>query len=635
MVVAATTLCWAGWLPSSADPGATPATPAPSTSPTSPASPSTTPTEAGATPGKLLLLLDSSGSMAEPAGGGSTKIAAAKNALDQVIDSLPDDAPVGLRVFGAKNLDKGDKGACTDSQRVVGVGTGNRDALRTAVDRYTPRGETPISYALRQAAKDLGPKGQRSIVLVSDGIATCKPDPCKIAKELTESGIDLHINVVGLSVNSAARAQLRCIAAAGKGTYYDAGSADDIVKSITTVSERALRPFTIDGTPIKGGASQAKAVPVQTGRYADRVAAKGERWYRYERAYPSSQVLASSYVMAPGLLSGVSIDLYGTDGAQCTGTPYSFWAKVFTGSNDIAGLEGQRDSCYGPTVLLRVSSSADKSREFGLTVWEEPIPSNEADLPAAINLKQQATFRKPKAGSTATPITPGSTFADATPLTSGRTYRSTIVPGEVQAYRIHVGYGQRLSVAVDLPKARNLDQVALPRSYDLQVLSPLRNGVDDLQVKDWGSSDQRADKAVRQYAGTVAVRWLNRTGDSVSFTAGDYYIAYQADFGGDSIELPYRITARVDGKESGIPTYPSGQTLRTVEQDTSDTPSPSPSATGSATSATSSSPGATAPPSNSADGGSGSRSAGWIAAGVAVVAVVGAGGFLLGRRRRP
>ena len=178
--------------------------------------------------GRLLLVLDSSGSMKERASG-STKIASAKRALSQVIDGLDPAAQVGLRVYGAEVFSRRDPGACTDSQLAVPVGSGNAADLQAAVDRYRPYGETPIGYALQQAADDLGGEGQRSILLVSDGEATCPPSPCKVAAELARQGIDVRIDVVGLAVSGAARAQLQCIAARGKGTYYDADSADELV----------------------------------------------------------------------------------------------------------------------------------------------------------------------------------------------------------------------------------------------------------------------------------------------------------------------------------------------------------------------------------------------------------------------
>jgi len=87
--------------------------------------------------GRLMLVLDSSGSMKEPVSGGGTKIDAAKKALKEVAAELPDDAEVGMRVFGAKVFSAKDKGACTDTQNVV-------------------------------------PVGKRTILLLSDGEPTCK-----------------------------------------------------------------------------------------------------------------------------------------------------------------------------------------------------------------------------------------------------------------------------------------------------------------------------------------------------------------------------------------------------------------------------------------------------------------------------
>ena len=106
-------------------------------------------------PGNLMLVLDSSGSMKEPSAG-TTKIAAAKDALNTVIDKLPAKQRVGLRVYGAKVFSAKDKGACTDSQRAVDLGTDNRSDLKSAVAKYKPYGETPTGYALQQAGKDLG-----------------------------------------------------------------------------------------------------------------------------------------------------------------------------------------------------------------------------------------------------------------------------------------------------------------------------------------------------------------------------------------------------------------------------------------------------------------------------------------------
>jgi Ca-activated chloride channel homolog len=239
--------------------------------------------------GRMILVLDSSGSMKEPAGGGTTKIQAAKQALNTVIDDLPESADVGMRVFGAKVFGRKQKGACEDTQLVVKPGTGNRDELRSAVSGYKPYGETPIPAALKRAAEDIGAEGKRSIVLVSDGESTCG-DPCPAAQAIAAQGIDLQIDVVGLSVSGKARKQLECIAEKGNGTYYDAQDAEEIGESISGASERALRPFEFTGTPVKGTPTTADAPLVKTGQYVDTIQTRDERYYRFERTAPGSTV---------------------------------------------------------------------------------------------------------------------------------------------------------------------------------------------------------------------------------------------------------------------------------------------------------------------------------------------------------
>ena len=50
----------------------------------------------------VILVVDASKSMRADDGSGQPKIAAAKSALNTLVDELPDDAKVGLRVFGSR-----------------------------------------------------------------------------------------------------------------------------------------------------------------------------------------------------------------------------------------------------------------------------------------------------------------------------------------------------------------------------------------------------------------------------------------------------------------------------------------------------------------------------------------------------
>ncbi|MGL4743428.1 MAG: VWA domain-containing protein, partial [Dermatophilaceae bacterium] len=136
--------------------------------------------------GRLLLMLDASGSMKEPDRSGTTKIEAAKSALTTVVGQLPDDAEVGLRVYGANVDGKGQPtpAACADTQLVAPVAPLDRPALTKAIGGFRAVGETPIAHSLEKGLADLGPAGKRTIVLVSDGQESCVPDPCPVVRKL-------------------------------------------------------------------------------------------------------------------------------------------------------------------------------------------------------------------------------------------------------------------------------------------------------------------------------------------------------------------------------------------------------------------------------------------------------------------
>jgi Ca-activated chloride channel family protein len=234
-------------------------------------------------PPALLMIMDSSGSMNGSAGGGLTKIQAAKDALDGVVESLPEGSRVGLRVYGHRvsNAPSAKPRGCKDTQLIVPVGPLRPNQMKSRVASFDARGWTPIGESLRRGAGDLrGEDGKRTIVLVSDGIDTCAPPPpCEVARRIVKEGIDLRIDTVGFQVDAKARRELRCIARVGKGTYVDARSADELADDLAQISLRALRRYETTGTAIQGGTTDADAAPIAAGQYVDSIVPGEERWY--------------------------------------------------------------------------------------------------------------------------------------------------------------------------------------------------------------------------------------------------------------------------------------------------------------------------------------------------------------------
>ncbi|GAA2156673.1 hypothetical protein GCM10009844_45140 [Nocardioides koreensis] len=525
--------------------------------------------------GRMILVLDSSGSMAEPAGGGgSTRIAAAKKALTTVVDKLPGDSNVGLRVYGATVFDKDQDGACTDSQLAVPPGTDNRQDLRDAIDEVKPYGETPIGYALREAAKDIGDEGKRSVVLVSDGLATCAPDPCKVAAELTSSGVDLQIDVVGLSVSGSARQQLQCVAEQGKGTYYNADSALEIVKTLTRVSQRAVRPFSLTGTPVQGARTAQDAPTITAGQWTDVVGGKGSpdavRHYRVQRTLPGSTIHVTATTRGTvGKWDEIGVTLTGPDGSECDAEDdyrdvdqYSVLSAEVLSGRDVASGE---DDCWKGDALdiavQRGNWEDTRSAPFSLTVFEEPPATGVDRLP---QWQEGGEYVAPSVSGKARKLVAGTGFADAPRIGTGR-YALDIVPGESQIVRVPLDWGQQLTVRARFPAGtpgvEDLTGVQGPFG-DVQLYSSMLGAMSGYADGTDSTSIMPGQDAGELTAMSPVVRYRNREayGDGHPVLPGDHYvvISMNADSGGDTWVQPYTLEVEVLGEPGGAPAYDGG-----------------------------------------------------------------------------
>ena len=188
----------------------------------------------------IVIILDSSGSMAARLGGES-KIDAAQRVVRDLVGNMPSDMNVGLLVYGAGS--PREQRDCTDIQLLQPVGPVNPPAFAAALSRARPRGMTPIGASLQQAADALkGRPGASTIVLVSDGGETCGADPCAVAQEIrTQHGIDVRIHVVGFDVETRDRSRLECVAQGGGGTYYPAATSDELEKALIDATQSPPR----------------------------------------------------------------------------------------------------------------------------------------------------------------------------------------------------------------------------------------------------------------------------------------------------------------------------------------------------------------------------------------------------------
>nr|WP_281378280.1 VWA domain-containing protein [Yoonia ponticola] len=179
-----------------------------------------------------ILVLDGSGSMWGQIDG-VNKIVIARDVVGQILADFPPDENLGLTVYGHR-----ERGNCADIETIVAPVPNSASEILAAVNAISPRGKTPMTDAIIAAAQALRyTEVAATVILVSDGIETCNPDPCAAARALNEAGIDFTAHVVGFDVTEPdALAQMQCIADETGGQFLTASDAEELSAALSTVA---------------------------------------------------------------------------------------------------------------------------------------------------------------------------------------------------------------------------------------------------------------------------------------------------------------------------------------------------------------------------------------------------------------
>lgn len=216
-------------------------------------------------PRPTVIVVDSSGSMSA-AIGGVPRLDAARRVLGEMLSRWPAAAPVGLVAYGHRRSSD-----CSDIEVLSPIGPPDTAALARRLATLRARGKTPLAASLQQAAGLLqAAGGGGTIILVTDGIETCHPDPCAVAAALREADAALSVHVIGFAVEAKDEQQLSCIASAGGGDYRTAADADSLLATLDTAARAATAPAP-EPAPPKPAPAEAPAPvevpkPVKTAR---------------------------------------------------------------------------------------------------------------------------------------------------------------------------------------------------------------------------------------------------------------------------------------------------------------------------------------------------------------------------------
>ncbi len=216
----------------------------------------------------LEIILDASGSMKQRLGK-KTRWETALEVLEQVLAKLPEDFQVGLRIYGHREPSRSPQ-TCTDSELVVPVAKLDRAGILAAANAVKPRGETPLVYSLLQTPGDLKEAGGGSVVLVTDGEESCKGDLAAAPRQLSGSGVDVRVDIVGFTLKGKeARGKLASLAKATGGRYYGAESGEALARAVlfAAIEKFPYRVRDAGGREVARGEAGGAAHELPPGEY--------------------------------------------------------------------------------------------------------------------------------------------------------------------------------------------------------------------------------------------------------------------------------------------------------------------------------------------------------------------------------
>lgn len=156
------------------------------------------------------------------------RIARVKQSMARV---LPEVAPLrrlGLIVYG-----EGEYNDCNRIDLHMRPTVNAAEPMLKIVQGLNPRGRTPLTESVRQAAEVLEYKERPAVVvLLTDGEETCGGDPCKTASLLKKASKDLTVHVIGYREGQNGYFNARCMADVTGGQYHSVGTEEELIEAL-------------------------------------------------------------------------------------------------------------------------------------------------------------------------------------------------------------------------------------------------------------------------------------------------------------------------------------------------------------------------------------------------------------------
>jgi len=211
------------------------------------------------------IILDASGSMLQRLDG-ERRIDIAKRTLSTLVEqTIPPGTGFALRVFGHKQAD-----SCrTDLEMPLApldaAGVSATVANLTAMNLA----RTPIAASLALTEQDLkAVRGERIVVLLTDGEETCDGDPAAVIAALRERGADVRVNIVGFAIDDTQlQNSFERWARLGGGRYFNARGESELTDALSRSVSPAYVVTDAQGRQVAQGLAGGPVLRLPPGDY--------------------------------------------------------------------------------------------------------------------------------------------------------------------------------------------------------------------------------------------------------------------------------------------------------------------------------------------------------------------------------
>jgi hypothetical protein len=258
-------------------------------------------TTAAAPDNWFYVILDASGSMLDNMDG-RVKFDIARDSVRSMIDALPPNSEVALRVYGHRKSAL-DPDCDEDTELKIPMGPLDKQAFNAALSTLRPRGKTPMALSIQDAIQDLGTVGADkpvTLLLLTDGgedTRNPRGNPVKACAELAKVK-NVRFHIVGFDINEPIWSQqLQDMAQVSGGRYWPAAHGADLARSVRNA---------VLGIPDQFAVLDANGHAVHSGRFGDSVPL-GEGKYLLRTAY-AGRAFEQPFYVSPGETTAVTFD---------------------------------------------------------------------------------------------------------------------------------------------------------------------------------------------------------------------------------------------------------------------------------------------------------------------------------------